>query len=234
MDTEELVGWAKDHAENLTREMVWTRSEYGGYWEADDRQAKGRIRARATAALDFLERFSGVDSRWSEDARYVFANNGENQSMESGARAVGVLIREWAHMVACGQVKPRLVESFSVRAASSSDLLDQVRVLNGNKEVAPAAPMVLAGAALEVALRAAIDELGLTIEGSGINAYAQALHRARVLNKQDLKEVTYLAGLRNQAAHGEHGLLTRRGAILMEQQVNSFLSRFEQAVEQSI
>ncbi len=234
MDTEELVGWAKDHADNLTREMVWTPSEFGGYWEAEDRQAKGRIRARATAALDFLERFAGIDSRWSQDARKVFANNGEKQSMESGARAVGVLITEWVRMVACGQVKPRLVESFSVRAASSSDLLDQVRALNENKEVAPAAPMVLTGAALEVALRAAIEELGLTIERSGINAYAQVLRRAGVLNRQDMKEVTYLAGLRNKAAHGEHDLLSRKGAILMEQQVNGFLARFEQAVQQSI
>ncbi len=187
MDSEELVGWAKDHAGNLTREMVWTPSEFGGYWEAE-----GRIRARATTALDFLERFAGIDSRWSEDAHKVFANNGEKQSMESGARVVGVLITEWARMVACGQVKPRLVESFSVSAASSSDLLDQVRALNENKEVAPAAPMVLTGAALEVALRTAIEELGLTIDRSGISAYAQVLRRAGVLNRQDMKEVTYL------------------------------------------
>ena len=232
MDIEQLLEWAEGHTEDLTKAMVWKPSEFGGYWSAVDRQAKSRIRARATAALAFLERFSGAGSRWSEDARNVFENKGEHQSMESGARAVGVLIKEWTRMVRCGQVQPRL-ESFSVRAASSTDLLDQVRALNANKDVVPAAPIVLAGAALEVALRAAVKELGLTAGRSSIDAYAKELRSADVLNKQDMKDVTQMGGLRNDAAHGDHDLLSRERAGMMEQQVNHFLARLDLAVQQS-
>lgn len=81
--------------------------------------AKGRIRERATSALAFLEQFAGTGSRWTVDAHDVFNNSGETQSMESGARAVGDVLTEWASMVRSGQTQPLLPESFTVRAASS-------------------------------------------------------------------------------------------------------------------
>ncbi len=233
---EQILEWAEGHVEDLTKEMGWQAGDFGhgGYWRADH-QAKGRIRARATAALDFLERFTGSDSRWSVGAHEVFDSHGENQSMESGARAVGDVVKEWARMVYSGQVEPRLVESFSARAVSSTDLLEQVRALNSDKAVVPAAPIVLAGAALEIALRGAIQELGLRVTvRPSIDAYARELRRAEVLSKQDIKDVTQMAGLRNNAAHGEHDLLSRERAGLMEQQVNLFLARLEEAVQQSI
>lgn len=138
-------------------------------------------------------------------------------------------------MVRSGQATPRLVEPFSARAASSTDLLEQVRRLNSDKAVAPAAPIMLAGAALEMALRSALNELSLTATGQpSIGSYAEALRKAGVLNTQDIKDVTQMAGLRNDAAHGEHEFLSRERAGLMEQQVNLFLNRLEGAVRQSI
>ena len=234
---EQLLEWAEGHVQDLTQEMRWVprNAGSGGYWKATDPQAKGRIRARAIAALAFLERFTGTGSRWSENAHDVFKNEGEKQTMESGARAVGDILTEWTRMVRSGQVKPRLVETFTTRAVSSTDLLEQVRALNADNSVIPAAPIVLAGAALEVALRSAIEELGLTVAGRpSIGTYAQELRRANVLNKQDIKDVEQMAGLRNEAAHGEHDLLSRQRAGLMEQQVNLFLTRLDEAVQQSI
>jgi len=163
----------------------------------------------------------------------VFTNKGENQSMESGVRAIGDVLEEWIRMVRSGQIRPRLVD-FSARAASSTDLLEQVRTLNSDLGVAPAAPIVLAGAALEIALRSAVEELDLTIGGRpSISVYARTLRKAEILNKQDMKEVEQMAGLRNDAAHGNHDLLSHERSGLMEQQVNSFLNRLEQYVQQS-
>ena len=205
----------------------------GGYWRASPADAQSRIRARVTAACAFLDEYTGTGSLWSKDARNVFNNKGENQSMESGARAVGDVIKEWTRMVRSGQAKPRLVESFSARAASSTDLLEQVRTLNEDRSITPAAPIVLARAALEIALRAAIDELNIPVTGRSINAYAEALRQADVLKRQHIKDVNQMAGLRNAAAHGHHDDLSRQGALLMEQQVNHFLNQLDQAVQQS-
>ena len=229
---EQILEWAESRAAELATEMEWQPSQYGpeGYWEAADPEAKDRIRARAAAALAFLERFAGTDSRWTRSAHDVFTTGG---SMESGARALGKVISEWARGVRSGQVKPRMVESLSARAVASTDLLEQVRALNADRTVVPAAPIVLAGAALEVALRSAVEERGLTITGlPSISGYARALRSADVLSKQDIKEVEQMAGLRNQAAHGDHEALSRERAGLMEQQVNLFLRQLEQAVQQ--
>ncbi len=126
-----------------------------------------------------------------------------------------------------------MVETLGVRAVASTDLLEQVRTLNADQSVIPAAPIVLAGAALEIALRSAVEELSLTSPTKpSISTYAETLRSDDVLNKQDMKDVVQMAGLRNQAAHGEHEELSHERSGLMEQQVNLFLRKLEQAVQQ--
>lgn len=231
MEVEEVLVWADEHVEELTHELYWDTDLYDGSGEwAAEPEARSRIRARVISALIFLDQFTGTRSRWSEAACDVVGK----MSPENAARAVGDVIDEWTRVVRSGQVKPKLVESFSARAASSTDLLEQVRALNEDKDIIPAAPIVLAGAALEVALRSAVDELDIPVSGRpSINTYAQALRQADVLNKQHIKDFISMAGLRNDAAHGNHGELSRQGARLMEQQLDIFLDRLDQAVQQS-
>lgn len=235
--TEQILKWADGHVEELMLDMKWAQGGlgYGSYWTASNPQAKGAIRARATSALSFLERFAGPDSRWTHDANEVFNNKGERSSMESGARAIGDIIKEWTSQVRAGQTRPRILETIGIRAVASTDLMEQVRALNADDTVTPAAPIVLAGAALEVALRSAVEEVGLSISGQpSINAYASKLRSKGILTKQDIKEVGQMAGLRNQAAHGEHDALSRERSGLMEQQVNIFLRTLEDAIEKSV
>ena len=93
------------------------------------------------------------------------------------------------------------------RAVASTDIMEQVRALAADRTVHPAAPIVLAGAALEIALRSAVDELQLTLAGRpSISAYAQVVRREGVLSAQDLKDVEQMGGMRNSAAHGEFEL----------------------------
>ena len=51
---ERVLEWAESHIENLTKDMTGEPKDsvYGGFWRAADPQAKGRIRARAMAALN--------------------------------------------------------------------------------------------------------------------------------------------------------------------------------------
>jgi hypothetical protein len=90
----------------------------------------------------------------------------------------------------------------------------------------------LAGAALEVALRSAVDELQLTLsEKPGIMAYARRLRAEGIITVQDVKDVDQMAGVRNLAAHGQFDDLSRERAGLMEQQVNLFLARLSTLLE---
>jgi hypothetical protein len=154
--------------------------------------------------------------------------------METGARDVGEMLTEWVRQVRSGQLTPRLLESLGVRQVASTDLMDQVRIMNEDPSVIPAAPIVLAGSALEIALRSATEELNLQLAGApGISNYAQALRSAGVLNKQDIKDIGQMAGLRNAAAHGLNDELSRERAGLMEQQVNLTLRRLEEVLYSS-
>ena len=229
--SDELVQWALDHASQLEKDMSWHPPSPGfkGYWESQ-RDVRPKIRARAIAALDFLVRFTGGDSQWAIRGHEVFDKNG--QSMESGARALGDVLREWASAVSSGIIVPRQVEAQGARAVASTDLMEQVRALAEDKNVHPAAPIVLSGAALEVALRSAVDELQLTLtERPSITAYARRLRTEGILSPQDVKDVEQMAGLRNSAAHGEFDDLSRERAGLMEQQVNLFLARLSKVID---
>lgn len=227
--TDELVQWAQDHAKVLERDMNWYQSAGYEYWTSSP-QKQPVIRARAIAALDFLERFAGHDSQWAIRGHEAFDKNGK--SMESGARALADVLRAWADAVKAGIVVPRQVEAQGARAVASTDLMEQVRVLAEDRSVHPAAPIVLAGAALEVALKSAVDELQLTLsEKPGITAYARRLRQEGILSVQDVKDVEQMAGVRNFAAHGQFEELSRERAGLMEQQVNFFLAQLARRLE---
>lgn len=221
--TDELVQWAQEHAKVLEQGMTWHQRPGAEYWTASP-SMKPVIHARAIAALDFLERYAGRDSQWAIRGHDVLDKN--DSSMETGARGLGDVLREWAAAVDAGITAPRQAEAQGVRAIASTDLMEQVRVLAEDNNVHPAAPIVLAGAALEVALRSAVDELQLALaERPSITAYARRLRSEGMLTAQDVKDVEQMAGVRNSAAHGQFGDLSRERAGLMEQQVNFFLAR---------
>jgi uncharacterized protein YutE (UPF0331/DUF86 family) len=89
-----------------------------------------------------------------------------------------------------------------------------------------AAPIVLCGAALEIALRAVVQVSNVTVEDRpGADALIKALRHARVLSAQDVKDLQQCTGLRNLAAHGSFGELSRERAGLMEQQTSVLLRR---------
>ena len=227
LTTAGLVSWAREHATQQEADMIFRKSEYGygwPWWEATSPAAESRIKARAYAALDFLDRFAGADSQWARSGRAVFENH--THSMETGARELGDLLRAWADQVEAGIVPIRQVEAQGARTIASSDLMEQVGALRNARDVHPAAPIVLAGAALEIALRSAIVELSLeSPERSSISALAGRLRTAGLLSAQDVKDVEQMGGLRNAAAHGNFEGLDAERAGLMEQQAKRFLRR---------
>ncbi|MFJ2755578.1 hypothetical protein ACIO3S_08275 [Nocardioides sp. NPDC087217] len=225
---EELVARARRYADEVRLDMRYEETDgmYGGFWTADDKKSMGRIEARAAAALDFLRRYAGGDSQWFRRAQAVYENHGGNESTESGVRQIGDILESWADSVDEGYSSIVGADALGVRAVASTDLMEQVRALVADTRVTPAASIVLAGAALEVALRGAVEEAGLEVAGArSISAYGKALRSADLINKQDMKDIEAMSGLRNAAAHGEHEDLSRERAGLLEQQVNMFLTK---------
>ena len=107
-----------------------------------------------------------------------------------------------------------------------SDILEQANSLLENKDRHPAAAAVLIGASLEEFLRNWVEAEGLSVGGSkpGIDAYCKTLRSADLIQKQDVKDVTAWAGIRNHAAHGEWDQVADRDRIrLMLEGVNLFM-----------
>ncbi|MFQ6333658.1 hypothetical protein [Methylophilus sp. 3sh_L] len=110
-----------------------------------------------------------------------------------------------------------------------SDFLEQAQLLLGAKGVHPAAPIVLIGASLEEFLRTWIDEADISLgqRKPSIDSYTQVLLAENLISKQDAKDITAWAGLRNQAAHGEwEEVSNKQRAYLMLEGVNLFMRKY--------
>lgn len=227
MSPEDLCAWAEQQAVDLQAGLTFRPSEHGsGYWRLTDATEIGTLNARAAAALEFLRQYAGPESEWYRLARTSFENSGQRQSFESGVHAIGDVLRLWIDAVQQGVtvLAGSVVEG--ARRIATTEVMEQVRGLLTDRGVHPAAPIVLAGAALETALKGAVVEAELDFPGKGsISAYAKALRSADLISRQEMKDIEQMAGLRNSAAHGDFEEISRERAGLMEQQVNYLLSR---------
>lgn len=110
-----------------------------------------------------------------------------------------------------------------------SDLLEQANVLLENNKVHPAAPAVLIGATLEEFLRTWLEDKDISIGNKkpGLDSYSKTLRENELISKQDIKDITAWAGIRNHAAHGEWDKIGDKARIrLMLDGINLFMRKY--------
>lgn len=129
-------------------------------------------------------------------------------------------------------VESGLLEGISIERKAQidvvSDFLEQANTLLISKEVHPATPAVIIGAALEEFLRNWIEEAGLSLGGKNpsLDSYAKVLREEDLITKQDVKDITSWSGLRNHAAHGEWAEVNDKNRIsIMLEGVNLFMRK---------
>ncbi|MFA6252157.1 MAG: hypothetical protein WCX74_02040 [Candidatus Paceibacterota bacterium] len=114
-----------------------------------------------------------------------------------------------------------------VQIDTVSDLLEQANILLISKEIHPAAPTMIMGAALEEFLRNWTEEVMISVEKKGIDSYAKALRENELIDKQDYKDITSWAGLRNSAAHGIWNEVEDKKRIgIMLEGINLFMRKY--------
>lgn len=110
-----------------------------------------------------------------------------------------------------------------------NDYLDQAEDILKRQEFHPAVAAFLIGASLEEFLRNWVIEQNLLVEGQklSIDTYATSLKKHELINKQDYKEITAWAGIRNDAAHGKWELVDNREKIsIMLSGVNILIRKY--------
>ena len=187
--------------------------------EAGRLESLGHKNSRASIApsIEFLRLKAGPRSYF-----FTTANNLQHATPEYAGRVCAGLLREWVEFVRSGHAeRPFEVEA---RVAAATDLMEQVDQLLNDRRVIPAAPVMLAGAALEELLRSMVAAVGAKPKGKpGIGSYANALRAEDAITVQDAKDITAWAGMRNAAAHGDFAQISSEAARLMAMGVNLFM-----------
>ena len=198
----ELIEWAKGEAARL--------EAFAGDPHVNSGEA-GR-------AVEFLRLHAGAKSHFYGRAAQIAKDGTPNYAVKT----VASLLHGWANLVETGLIESPLEARAKVEAAT--DLMEQVQILLDDRKVHPAAPVMLAGAALEEFLRSMLVLSTTQPKGKpGINSYATALREAELLSAQDLKDITAWGGMRNDAAHGHFEAITIDRARIMVDGINLFM-----------
>jgi hypothetical protein len=195
------------------------------------RRLRSKIRADSSLygthseIRDFISSYVGPKSAY-YDA--VTRADPRGLSEEFAARVIGQNLDALIASIEAGAhagVSPRRQAELDV----VSDFLGMAHELLEARGVHPAAPAVLIGATLEEFLRTWVESVGLSLGSRkpGLEAYSQVLRDADLITKQDGKDITAWAGVRNHAAHGEWDeVADKRRIALMLEGVNLFLRKY--------
>ena len=221
---QKILKYARDLADQLDRDVRAEAVEFGIIWGPVDHAAETRIAGRTVAVLDFFRQYAGARSDWSKRAISAYEN--PRQSQGQLARVLSGMLRAWTEQVDAGTAEIAGSQAWAEVGMVSTDVMGHVRRLLEDRDVHPAAPIVLCGTALEIALRAVAEARGVPLPAQPtMNKLIGALRAADLLSVQDVKDLEAAAGLRNQAAHGHFDALSGERAGLMEQQTNILLRR---------
>lgn len=195
-----------------------------------------RLRAATRAASENTAQLRGVQAQIVEFMKQVVGPKSSFVQMAGNAGGVAgyyAMMLDAALEALKAHIEAGLLQEVSPTRRAQldvvSDFLEQAQLLLGSKSVHPAAPIVIIGATLEEFLRTWIEEAGFSLgqRKPSLDAYAQVLFAENAISKQDVKDLTAWAGLRNQAAHGEwEEVSDRQRAHIMLDGVNLFMRRY--------
>lgn len=212
---------------DLPAELQWALDEavrLRGIADSELSESSARAASRlatAAPALDYLRRLAPGSAF--ETAALKLFEAANRFGAKFAIQRLANLLEDWVAFAQAGMAAS-ISPQAAARVDAATDLMEQVQEMLDDKRTHPAAPIVLAGAALEEALRSLVIQSQSTIVGKpGLSAYAVALKSASVLTTQDVKDITSWAGQRNEAAHGDFANLSSERAQIMVDGINLFM-----------
>ena len=173
--------------------------------------------------------YAGKNNSYYEELNNI--PSGDKYIRETHANVVGIL-ESFLRAVKSGLIKQENLKT-KIRNEVESDILLQATEILSNKKFHPANAAMLIGAILENFLRSWMDseQLELGNQKKSMNTYASILKSNNFITKQDVKDITSWAGIRNSAAHGNWEEVEDRSRInIMLESVNLFLMKYSQNI----
>jgi len=175
-------------------------------------------------AKEFLRHYAGAKSEF-----VTGLNRAENYGYTADhAKVAAGIIEAFISSVSSGLITGISPER-KAQIDVVSDYLEQAINLLDDKNVHAAVPAVIIGASLEEFLRnwVEFENLSLGNRKPGIDTYITVLRAAELITKQDVKDVTSWAGVRNHAAHGEWDKVENKEYVrLVLEGVNLFMRKY--------
>ena len=175
-------------------------------------------------SIQFLRDYCGKDNRFAK----TLEENHPNEYNYQQTRLMIIHILQRFRSYVENNLLKGLTPERQAQIDVVSDILGQAQNLLREKDKHPAAPTMIIGAALNEFLRNWVEEKQLSLEGKkpGIENYIHILQKNELIDKQDHKDITSWAGMRNDAAHVYWDKVEDRNKIeLMLQGVNYFIRK---------
>jgi site-specific recombinase XerD len=178
-------------------------------------RSEATARAVVGRHLKTVARWAGIDGKmsvsrlwWSYRSRMLEAGTPVEVILESLGRDASGGGAAYSRHVALPKHGPEsegeAAREAAVHEENAAELLRQAEYLCDQKGVTAIAPIVIAGAALEMVLRRMCESSDVEVRSKqpGISAYADALKRRTLISKFAHQQLQAYAKLRNDAAHG--------------------------------
>lgn len=209
-----LLDWARARAKTL-------RANAGS--DVIGTEPASQVMPTVARELEFL-RMHAKNTVFVAAAEAIFVKVNVNRFY--ALTSVAALLESWVEHVEDGFLAAVPVE-VRIRTVAASDLVEQAQTLLDDGGIHPAAPVMLAGAALEEFLRGMFSNASDSSNSlHGLAQYAGELKKLGVIDVQEVKDITAWAGQRNAAAHGQFDKLSVERAQLMLDGVNLFMRQF--------
>lgn len=185
--------------------------------------------AAKAQVCEFLRQYAGPHSSFLKEAE---AATGYTEYMITTLSAILISFIEYLQAGLATNLSPERQAQIDV----VSDILAQAQTMLENESFHSGGAAILIGASLEEYLRNWVEHADLATNAMrpGIDSYAKMLLASNLISKQDIKDITSWAGLRNHAAHGEWDMVSDRSRIrLMLEGVNLFMRQSLEKLGQS-
>lgn len=177
--------------------------------------------------IQFISTYIGQDTEFYKTLNgYNSSISGTESEKASAAQKVLKSLKDYLLL----NLEVHKTEKYNIKIDIISDFLLQAIELASDKKYHPAASGILMGASLEEFLKkfAIQNDIDLTGIKLTINTVSMKLYEENIITKQDLKDITSWAGIRNDATHGKFEDVNDRKRIQNAiEGVNLFMRKYK-------
>ena len=198
-----------------TKELIEKIEEIEKILPSDSNQWTGYIcHSFFITTIQFVKNYIGTDTEfYSILSGYAKSRGNSAVSADQawGAKKVLKSLKDYLNL----DLDIHKSEKYTIKIDVISDFMLQAIELSNNKKFHPAAAAILMGAALEEFLRKLAEEnlIDLSHIKLTIDPITKELYDKKIITKQDLKDITSWAGIRNDATHGNFDEVNDRKRI---------------------